>query len=112
MLNGIIDNDENKKQHLIEPKIHKRINKNTPKNIDLNLKSYQMFEGTDLLAIEGVSYSTVLAIMSEIGVDGIRKFPSAKHFTSWLRLAPNNKVSGGKVLSSKESIVEQGSQGK
>jgi len=101
MLNGIIDNDENKKQHLIEPKIHKRINKNTPKNIDLNLKSYQIFEGTDLLAIEGVSYSTVLAIMSEIGVDGIRKFPSAKHFTSWLRLAPNNKVSGGKVLSSK-----------
>lgn len=32
---------------------------------------------------------------------GIRKFPSAKHFASWLRLAPNNKVSGGKILSSK-----------
>lgn len=101
MLNEIIDNDENKKQHFIEPKTYKRINKNTPKDIDLNLKSYQMFEGTDLLAIEGMSYSTVLSIMSEIGIVGIRKFPTAKHFTSWLRLAPNNKISGGKVLSSK-----------
>jgi transposase len=100
-LNEIIENDDNKKQHFIEPKVYKRINKNTPKDIDLNLKSYQMFEGIDLLAIEGMSYSTVLAIMSEIGIEGIRKFPSAKQFTSWLRLAPNNKVSGGKVLSSR-----------
>lgn len=101
MLNEIIDNDNNKKQHHIDPKPHKRINKNTPKDIDLNLKSYQMFEGTDLLAIEGMSYSTVLALMSEVGIDGIKKFSSAKHFCSWLRLAPNNKISGGKVLSSK-----------
>jgi len=101
MLNEIIDNDDNKKQHQISPKTYKRINKNTPKDIDLNLKSYQMFEGTDLLAIEGMSYSTVLTLMSEIGIEGIRKFPSAKHFASWLRLAPNNKISGGKVLSSK-----------
>jgi transposase len=100
-LNEIIENDDNKRQHFIEPKVYKRINKNTPKDIDLNLKSYQMFEGIDLLAIEGMSYSTVLAIMSEIGIEGIRKFPSAKQFTSWLRLAPNNKVSGGKVLSSR-----------
>jgi transposase len=28
-----------------------------------------------------------------------RKFPTAKQFTAWLRLAPNNKISGGKVLS-------------
>ena len=96
-----IDNDDDKKQHHIDPKRYKKVNKNTPKNIDLNLKSYQMFEGIDLLAIEGVSYSTVLSLMSEVGVEGIRKFPSAKHFCSWLRLAPNNKISGGKVLSSK-----------
>lgn len=101
MLNNIIDADDDKKQHHIEPKSHKRINKNTPKNIDLNLKSYQMFEGTDLLAIEGMSYSTVLALMSEVGIEGIKRFPTAKHFASWLRLAPNNKVSGGKLLSSK-----------
>ncbi len=101
MLNEIIDNDDNKKQHFIESKPHKRINKNTPKDIDLNLKSYQMFEGTDLLAIEGMSFATVLSLMSEVGIEGIKKFKSAKHFCSWLRLAPNNKISGGKVLSSR-----------
>ena len=101
MLDEIIGSDDNKRQHHIEGKPHKRINKNTPKNMDLNLLSYQMFEGTDLLAIEGMSYSTILALMSEVGIEGIRKFPTAKHFTSWLRLAPNNKVSGGKLLSSK-----------
>jgi hypothetical protein len=100
-LNEIIENDPNKRQHHIQPKPHKRINKNTPDNIDLNLKSYQMFEGNDLLAIEGMSFSTVLSLMSEVGVAGIRKFKAAKQFASWLRLAPNNKVSGGKVLSSK-----------
>lgn len=31
----------------------------------------------------------------------LSKFPSAKHFVSWLALCPNKKVSGGKVLSSK-----------
>jgi len=101
MLSHIIDNDDNKRQHHLDSKPHKRINKNTPKNIGLNLRSYQYFEGVDLMAIEGMSYSTVLAVMSEVGLDGIKKFPTAKHFSSWLRIAPNNKISGGKVLSSK-----------
>ena len=53
------------------------------------------------MKIEGVSHATVLSIMSEAGPDGFTKFESAKHFTSWLRLAPNNKISGGKILSNK-----------
>ena len=101
MLNETIDNDENKKQHYIEKKTYKKVNKNTPKNIDLNLMAYQHFEGVDLMAIEGMSYSTILSLISEVGVDGIKRFSTAKHFASWLRLAPNNKISGGKVLSSK-----------
>ena len=101
MLNETIDNDENKKQHYIEKKAYKKVNKNTPKNIDLNLMAYQHFEGVDLMAIEGMSYSTILSLISEVGVDGIKRFSTAKHFASWLRLAPNNKISGGKVLSSK-----------
>jgi transposase len=51
------------------------------------------------MAIEGVSHATILTLISEIGPDGFKKFPTAKHFASWLRLAPNNKISGGKVLS-------------
>jgi transposase len=99
MLKEQIEEDENKKQHHIDKKIHKRINKNNP-DININLLSYQYFEGVDLLAIEGVSHSTVLTLMSEVG-HGIHKFESAKQFTSWLRLAPNNKISGGRILSNK-----------
>ena len=65
----------------------------------MNLLSYQYFEGIDLMAIEGINEGLIMAIMSEIGLEGIRKFPTAKQFTAWLRLAPNNKISGGKVLS-------------
>ena len=101
MLNEQINGNDDKRQHLIEKKVHKRINKNTPKNIDINLLSYQYFEGLDLLAIEGVSHSTVLGIMSEVGLEGLKKFETAKQFASWLRLVPNNKISGGKVLSHK-----------
>ena len=100
-LEEAIGKDPEKQELHIDRKPYKRLNKNAPKNIDLNLRSYQMSKGIDLLAIEGVSYNTVLSIMSEVGYDGIKKFRTAKHFTSWLRLAPNNRISGGKVLSSK-----------
>ena len=79
----------------------KRVNKNAPQIKSFDKKAYQYFNGIDFMAIEGVSHATVLSIMSEIGINGFNKFNSAKHFTSWLRLAPNNKVSGGKVLSNK-----------
>ena len=36
-----------------------------------------------------------------MGPYGFPKFPSSKQFTSWLRLAPNNKISGCKILSNK-----------
>lgn len=60
-----------------------------------------MFKGIDIIAIESLSHNTVLSIISEIGPEGFKKFKTSKHLTTWLRLAPNNKVSGGKVLSSK-----------
>lgn len=84
-----------------EDKVHKRVNKNAPKNMDINQLAYKYFGGIDLMAIEGVSHSTVLTLMSEIGPEGIKKFATVKQFTSWLRLTPNNKISGGKILSSR-----------
>jgi transposase len=56
--------------------------------------------GVDLFAIECISEGTVASFLAEIGTD-IYKFKSAKQFVSWLRLAPNNKISGGKILSSR-----------
>ena len=64
----------------------------------MNQISYKYFEGIDLMEIEGVNDATIMTIISEIGFNGIKKFDSAKQFTAWLRLAPNNKISGGKVL--------------
>jgi transposase len=84
-----------------QAKPFKRDNKNSIKQIDLNKVSYQYFGGVDLYQIPGVSHSTILSIMSEIGPVGFNQFPSAKHFASWLRLAPNNKISGGKTLSNR-----------
>ena len=39
----------------------------------MNQLSYQYFEGVDLMAIEGVSDATVMALISEIGLEGIKK---------------------------------------
>lgn len=96
-----INTDPNKSNLKTDDKIHKRINKNAIKGIDLNQASYQYFNGVDLMKIEGVSHSTILTIMSEIGPDGFSKFKTAKDFTNWLRLAPNNKKTGGKIISNK-----------
>ena len=51
------------------------------------------------MAIEGVNDATIITIISEVGLEGIKKYETAKQFTAWLRLAPNNKISGGKILS-------------
>jgi transposase len=56
--------------------------------------------GVDLVAIAGLNASTVQTILSEIGID-MSRFPSEKHFCSWLGLAPHNDISGGKVLRSR-----------
>jgi transposase len=90
-----------KKRLKTTEKPYKRVNKNAPQVKNLNQVAFQYFGGVDLMAIEGVSHSTILSIMSEIGLDGFKKFKSSKEFASWLRLAPNNKISGGKILSSK-----------
>ncbi len=99
LLKDVIECNENKKHHIAEAKPHKRITKNTNKNLDINQVSFQYFEGIDLMKIEGVSHATVMTIISEIGLDGFSKFNTSKQFASLLRLAPNNKISGGKVLS-------------
>jgi len=96
-----INTDVGKSQLKTDVKKHKRINKNAIQGIDLNQAAYQYFGGVDLMKIEGLSHATIMSIMSEVGPDGFSKFETAKHFTSWLRLAPNNKISGGKILSSK-----------
>jgi transposase len=56
--------------------------------------------GVDLVAVTGLNASTVQTIIAEIGLD-MSRWPSVKHFASWLGLAPHNDISGGKVLRSR-----------
>ncbi len=60
--------------------------------------------GVDLVAVMGLSAITVQTIISEIGTD-MERFPTVKHFCSWLGLAPHNDISGGKVLRSRTMKV-------
>jgi len=56
--------------------------------------------GVDLTQIDGIEANTALTVVSEIGVD-MNRWPTEKHFGSWLGLAPGSKISGGKRLSSR-----------
>ena len=59
---------------------------------------YQL-TGVDLTQIHGIGPYLALSLISECGTD-LSRWPTAKHFTSWLSLSPGCKISGGKVLSS------------
>ena len=85
--------------HPLPPRSKKvRPSKNDP-DFDLRAALYRTC-GVDLTEIDGLNSLTVQQIISETGTD-MSKFPTVKHFTSWLTLAPHNDISGGKVLSSK-----------
>ena len=56
--------------------------------------------GVDLTEDPELGRSLALKLIGECGTD-LRAWPTSKHFTSWLCLAPGNKTSGGKVLSSR-----------
>jgi transposase len=58
---------------------------------------YQL-TGVDLTQIHGIGPYLALRLISECGTD-LSRWPTAKHFTSWLTLSPGCKISGGKVLS-------------
>jgi transposase len=81
------------------PKAKHRTNKQpSDPNFDVRSAMYQL-AGTDLTQIHGIGPFLALRLIGECGTD-MSRWPTAKHFTSWLTLAPGCKISGGKVLSS------------
>lgn len=82
---------------LLKPR-RKQRQKNEPR-FDARSLLYQ-FLGCDLTQIHGLGPYSALRLIGECG-DDMSKWPTSKHFTSWLSLAPGNKISGGKVLSSR-----------
>lgn len=66
-------------------------------NFDVRPILYQLV-GVDLTQIHGIGPYLALRLVAECGTH-LERWPTAKHFTSWLTLSPGSKVSGGKVLS-------------
>jgi hypothetical protein len=65
---------------------------------DVQRALYQL-AGVDLTQIHGIGPYLALRLVGECGTD-LSRWPTAKHFTSWLTLSPGCKISGGKILSS------------
>lgn len=73
--------------------------KNQPK---FNVSQYLYNSlGVDVTKIYGIKGTTALTIFSETGYNIKEQFPTEKQFLSWLNLVPDNKITGGKVISSK-----------
>lgn len=78
--------------------IKKKKFKNHPR---FNVRDYlHKIHGVDVLGIYGLSDTGGLELLAETGTD-LSKWENEKHFISWLNLCPNNKISGGKLISSK-----------
>lgn len=88
------------KKEIQEPQLVKKQikGKNQPR-ISIQKVGHNIF-GVDLMSIPCINVGTLFTLVSEVGLD-MDKFPNAKAFCSWLRLAPNNKITGSKVKSSR-----------
>ncbi|MEW6238981.1 MAG: IS110 family transposase [Candidatus Omnitrophota bacterium] len=53
--------------------------------------------GVDLTQVDGIQELSAQVIISEVGLD-MSRFPTEKHFASYLGLCPNHRISGGKIL--------------
>ena len=100
-----LDKFESQREDSAPPRKGKKRKKavgNEP-NFNLHQHLYRI-TGVDFTQIDGLNVLTVHTIISEVGLDPSR-FPSVKHFCSWLGLSPGSKISGGKVLSSRTRKV-------
>lgn len=80
------------------PQPRRRKPRKNQAHFDLTSSLYRLV-GVDLTRIDGLEALLAQKIIMEIGID-MTPWDSVKHFASWLRLAPNARQSGGKVLSS------------
>lgn len=81
------------------PKRARKKPKGNAPAFDLREDLFRM-AGVDLTRLDGIDAYTALKLISEIGLD-MTRWPSVKHFASWLGLCPGNRVTGGKVLSAR-----------
>jgi transposase len=86
-------------QELPEARPRCKPSKNEPR-VELRAPLHRITGGADLSQIDGIGPYGALQLIAEIGTD-MSRWRTEKHFTGWLTLAPNNKISGKRLLSSK-----------
>lgn len=95
---------DNRKIEKPLPENDKKLRPKNQPNYDLRAYLFRCC-GVDGTRISGLSSITVQTIFSEVGFN-LSRFPTVKHFTSWLALCPNNRISGGKILQTKTKNIK------
>ena len=98
LLDGYQATVNSEKSGLVRAKRGKRA-KNAP-DIDIEGYAFALW-GVNVFDIPGLKDSAVMQLIGELGHDFVDKFETAEKFCHWCNLTPNNKISGGKILSSK-----------
>lgn len=84
----------------LPPKKRNSHSKNAPEKQEEIRAHLKRISGVDLSVVDGFGVSLAQTVIMEVGTD-MSKFPSEKHFCSWLGLAPKHEISGAKVLKNK-----------
>lgn len=92
------DNGKGKNKNA-KKKLVKQSKNDIMAGIDLEQRLLEIL-GVNLTTITGLAPNSLLQIISEVGTD-MSLFPSEKHFVSYLGFAPRNKITGGRLISSK-----------
>ena len=72
--------------------------------VAFNLEHYgYAIWGVNAMRIPGMSSGSLLQLIGELGHDFVEKFDTPAKFCKWCNLVPNNKISGGKLISSRVS---------
>jgi transposase len=87
---------------LSPPKDRHKPRRNEPR-FHLRIHLYRIF-GVDLTEVPGINVLTAQTFLTEVGPD-LRKFPNDAAFASWLGVCPDNRISGGRILSVKTRKV-------
>jgi hypothetical protein len=78
----------------------KQVQKKTEIDFDVENYGYQIFV-VNLMCVPGINEGNLLKLCGELGHDFTEKFDTCKKFCKWENLAPNNKITGGRIISSK-----------
>jgi len=70
--------------------------------ISIDIEQYaHEFWGVNIMRVPGISKGSTFRLLGELGHDFVDKFETYKHFCNWANVVPNNKTTGGKLISSK-----------